>query len=80
MYVNVNPVKTYQSLLFKFPNFKVSKTATVNTMIYYYDSVNNYLVMTNPQSENNKFPLKSVMLVIEPFIIEAWTKKITNWE
>ena len=62
------------------PNFKVSKTATVNTMIYYYDSVNNYLIMTNPQSENNKFPLKSVMLVIEPFIIEAWTKNITNWE
>ena len=63
------------------PNFKVSKTATtVNTMIYYYDTVNKYLVMTNPQSENNKFPLKSVMLVIEPFIIEAWTKNITNWE
>jgi hypothetical protein len=62
------------------PNFKVSKTATVNTMIYYYDTVNNYLVMTNQQSENNKFPIKLVMLVIEPFIIEAWTKNITNWE
>lgn len=62
------------------PNFKVSKTATVNTMIYYYDTVNKYLVMTNPQSENNKFPIKLVMLVIEPFIIEAWTKNITNWE
>lgn len=49
-------------------------------MIYYYDTVNKYLIMTNPQSENNKFPLKSVMLVIEPFIIEAWTKNITNWE
>lgn len=62
------------------PNFKVSKTATVNTMMYYYDTVNKYLVMTNPQSENNKFPIKLVMLVIDPFIIEAWTKNITNWE
>jgi len=62
------------------PNFKVSKTATVNSMIYYYDTMNKYLVMTNPQSENNKFPLKLVMLVIEPFMIEAWTKNITNWE
>ena len=62
------------------PNFKVSKTATVNTMMYYYDTMNKYLVMTNPQSENNKFPIKLVMLVIEPFIIEAWTKNITNWE
>mgnify|MGYP003583878286 CR=1 FL=1 len=62
------------------PNFKVSKTATVNTMMYYYDTMNKYLVMTNPQSENNKFPIKLVMLVIDPFIIEAWTKNITNWE
>ena len=62
------------------PNFKVSKTAIVNTMIYYYDTVNNYLIMTNPQSENNKFPIKLAMLVIEPIIIEAWTKNITNWE
>jgi hypothetical protein len=41
------------------PNFKVSKTATVNTMMYYYDTMNKYLVMANLQSENNKFPLKS---------------------
>mgnify|MGYP005612732811 FL=1 len=62
------------------PNFKVSKTATVNTMMYYYDMMKKYLVMTNPQSENNKFPIKLGMLVIDPFIIEAWTKNITNWE
>lgn len=62
------------------PNFKVSKTATINTMIYYHDTENKYLVITNPQSENNKFPLKLVMIVIEPFTIEAWTKNITNWE
>ena len=41
------------------PNFKVSKTASVNTMMYYYDTMNKYLVMANLQSENNKFPLKS---------------------
>ena len=72
---------SYKNLIAsEIPNFKVSKTATVNTMMYYYDTMNKYLVMTNPQSENNKFPIKLVMLVIEPFIIEAWTKNITNWE
>ncbi|HLO73202.1 MAG TPA: hypothetical protein VK164_04635 [Flavobacterium sp.] len=62
------------------PDFKASKSAIVDTKIYYYDEKNNYLIINNSASERNEFPLKSYFIIIEPKIIEIWIKSIDNWK
>ncbi len=73
--------KTFDKVILnELPNFKSSKSAIVDNKIYYYDEINNYLVINNSESEENEFPLKSFFIIIEPKIIEVWTKNISNWK
>lgn len=73
--------KTFdKEILNELPNFKYSKTAKVDSKIYYYDEKNNYLIINNSESVENEFPIKSFFIIIEPKIIEVWTKNISNWK
>lgn len=67
-------------ILNELPNFKTSKSAIMDTKIYYYDEKNNYLIISNSASDRNEFPLKSFIIIIEPRIIEIWIKNIDNWK
>ena len=78
-----NPIDegTYkQKVKEEIPSFKITKIAKVNSATYYYDEFNKYLILTKSMMENEVFPLKSFIIIIEPNIIDSWTKNITNWE
>jgi hypothetical protein len=78
---NLYDEASYREIVLKeVPKFKNTKMAKVKTVIYYYDEVNNYLILLNPNSENELFPLKSFFILVEPFIITTWIKNIENWE
>jgi hypothetical protein len=67
-------------ILEEIPNFKISKTAVVNSSVYYYDEKNNYLIINKPFTDQNEFPLRSFFIIIEPEIIAVWIKNINNWQ
>ena len=73
--------ETYEKIISdEIPNFKNSKSAIVNSKVYYYDEKNNYLIINNPISEQNEFPLKSFFIIIEPKIIEIWIRNVNSWK
>lgn len=77
---DINEENYNQIITKEIPNFKTAKTAKTTVGFYYYDTVNDYLIITNQQAEKNKFPIKYFIILIDTFIIKSWIEKINTWE
>ncbi|MEZ4805155.1 MAG: hypothetical protein R2852_06655 [Bacteroidia bacterium] len=62
------------------PAFQQKKTVKMGAISYFWDTEHNYLIAMNSATSNSTYPLTSLVLIIDPTLIEFHTSHITEWK